>query len=156
MGNLDLKARGESLKKYRTSLKKSQKSQKVTEILLHFFGFKNLNSFSLIDSLLYSVPKKIHPRFSRVRVFSRFSEKSNGHAQKILLLLSSQTGYRLLLHRSFFWRRSSRFFKNSRTEKCNWGWIFCIIAKFQNKNKFFSCFYQRLRIPYEKHFITQR
>ena len=53
MGNLDLKARGESLKKYRTSLKKSQKSQKVTEILLHFFGFKNLNSFSLIDSLLY-------------------------------------------------------------------------------------------------------
>ena len=58
MGNLDLKARGESLKKYRTSLKKSQKSQKVTEILLHFFGFKNLNSFSLIDSLLYSVPKK--------------------------------------------------------------------------------------------------
>ena len=133
--------------------KKVKKSQKFSYT---FFDSKIWTVLAL-STLYYIVCQKKSTLDSPGSgLFFRFSEKSNGHAQKILLLLSSQTGYRPLLHRSFFWRRSSRFFKNSRTEKCNWGWIFCIIAKFQNKNKIFSCFYQRLRIPYEKHFITQR
>ena len=47
--------------------------------------------------------------------FSRFSDRSDGHAEKVLP--SSQTGYRPLLRRSLFHRRSGRYFKNARREK---------------------------------------
>ena len=63
-------------------------------------------------SYAFKEQKKRNPRFSRAYFFSRFSDKSDGHAQKVsVLLLSSQTRYRPLLHRYFSRRRSGRFFK---------------------------------------------